>query len=263
MWTWDIKRVIFIASAKRFFPVISVMGVWNVAKLGITVIVCFAFQWLPFCVIEGFNKELVPRCLAAWQHILHRVFPFHRGVFEDKVANVWCSVDSLGIIKFKKLFSQQQMALICLVATVVSIIPCCIDLFRSRPSQKKLLWALFNCSLSFFLFSFQVHEKSILWPLMPIARKSVPITAFCCNTLHSTFWRCTGPVLLVQFSCSLQVSILHGNISASTLMSDTKHVTIARTRQVASSLHAAFFGILPEQSALFWEGTADSSSPMA
>lgn len=28
--------------------------------------------------------------------------------------------------------------------------------------------ALFNSSMAFFLFSFQVHEKSILLPLMPL-----------------------------------------------------------------------------------------------
>lgn len=36
------------------------------------------------------------------------------------------------------------------------------------PTIRLLLVALFTSSLSFFLFSFQVHEKSILLPLMPL-----------------------------------------------------------------------------------------------
>jgi alpha-1,3-glucosyltransferase len=36
------------------------------------------------------------------------------------------------------------------------------------PTFSLLGHALFQCSLSFFLFSFQVHEKSILVPLLPV-----------------------------------------------------------------------------------------------
>jgi len=35
------------------------------------------------------------------------------------------------------------------------------------PTLSLLLYALLYSSLAFFLFSFQVHEKSILLPLMP------------------------------------------------------------------------------------------------
>ena len=45
------------------------------------------------------------------------------------------------------------------------------EIDRSRlpaPTFGLLGHALFQCSLSFFLFSFQVHEKSILVPLLPI-----------------------------------------------------------------------------------------------
>lgn len=36
------------------------------------------------------------------------------------------------------------------------------------PSRRRFLYAMINSSLGFFLFSFQVHEKSILLPLMPV-----------------------------------------------------------------------------------------------
>jgi hypothetical protein len=39
---------------------------------------------------------------------------------------------------------------------------------RPAPTIGLLPYALFNCSMAFFLFSFQVHEKSILVPLLPL-----------------------------------------------------------------------------------------------
>ncbi|KAG8830064.1 Glucosyltransferase-like protein [Serendipita sp. 399] len=38
---------------------------------------------------------------------------------------------------------------------------------RPAPTISLLAHSLFQCSLSFFLFSFQVHEKTILVPLLP------------------------------------------------------------------------------------------------
>jgi alpha-1,3-glucosyltransferase len=55
------------------------------------------------------------------------------------------------------------MAKVCLACTAVAIIPSSVNLiWNSR--KKKFLYALVNSSLAFFLFSFQVHEKSILIP---------------------------------------------------------------------------------------------------
>ena len=40
------------------------------------------------------------------------------------------------------------------------------DLLRRRPTPVRFTYALFNCSIAFFLFSYQVHEKGILMPLL-------------------------------------------------------------------------------------------------
>jgi len=37
-----------------------------------------------------------------------------------------------------------------------------------QPSTKGFLYCMFNSASAFFLFSFQVHEKSILMPLLPL-----------------------------------------------------------------------------------------------
>lgn len=42
--------------------------------------------------------------------VVHRIFPFARGLFEDKVANVWCVADLVLKIK-RHVTAAQQMRL--------------------------------------------------------------------------------------------------------------------------------------------------------
>lgn len=60
------------------------------------------------------------------------------------------------------------MAKICLMCTATAIIPSSFSLIF-RPTKKQFLYALINSSFAFFLFSFQVHEKSILLVALPAA----------------------------------------------------------------------------------------------
>lgn len=53
-----------------------------------------------------------------------------------------------------------------LFATLVSVLPACVTVFR-KPDARNLLLSTTNCAWGFFLFSFQVHEKSVLLPLVP------------------------------------------------------------------------------------------------
>lgn len=96
--------------------------------------------------------------------IIHRVFPFARGLFEDKVANAWCAVHT-----FYKLhrFEASLLQRMSLGATLGSILIPCILIFR-HPRASLLLPALSSVAWGFFLFSFQVHEKSVLLPLLPM-----------------------------------------------------------------------------------------------
>ncbi|XP_032456941.1 probable dolichyl pyrophosphate Man9GlcNAc2 alpha-1,3-glucosyltransferase [Nasonia vitripennis] len=122
--------------------------------VSLTVIVTFALIWAPFLTDRKVFMDTVLR-----------LFPLTRGIFEDKVANIWCAINVL--YKLRNNFSNLQLAQICLVSTTISLLPSSIDLFF-RPSREKFLLALINSSLSFFLFSFQVHEKSILLVAMPV-----------------------------------------------------------------------------------------------
>jgi alpha-1,3-glucosyltransferase len=96
--------------------------------------------------------------------LVHRVFPFARGLFEDKVANAWCAIHTFyKLNRFPSSLLQQAS----FAATLASIsIPCLIILRYPRPQL--LLLALSSSAWGFFLFSFQVHEKSVLLPLLPM-----------------------------------------------------------------------------------------------
>ncbi|KAK0558080.1 Glucosyltransferase-like protein [Tilletia horrida] len=207
--------------------------------------------------------------------VIHRIFPLARGIFEDKVANIWCFLSVLPVVprplRPKELFSVQALARLSMVTTVLVIIPGCVQLFwagaetvrvemevdevqqrkgkallngldgqtkphfaasikapssydgasvmgavlqtpiktprhrgsmsttsatpmkhsstnNANPGNRSLLpqqpkqqasicpspaarilpYALLSTSMAFFLFGFQVHEKSILLPLLPL-----------------------------------------------------------------------------------------------
>merc|ERR1719233_1316232 len=81
--------------------------------------------------------------------VVRRVFPFNRGLFEDKVANVWCSLQP--ILRLKEVVNQAAVVNLCLATTVLSFLPDCYFLWR-RATPKNLLVCLVSTSLSFFLF---------------------------------------------------------------------------------------------------------------
>lgn len=104
-------------------------------------------------------------------YALHRIFPVARGIFEDKVANFWCA--SNVVIKWRHFFAPTGMARLATLATLVTLAPSTYLVLKS-PRHRLLPLALLASSLSFFLFSFQVHEKSILLPALPLLLLLLP-----------------------------------------------------------------------------------------
>ncbi|KAG5648420.1 hypothetical protein DXG03_004994 [Asterophora parasitica] len=128
-----------------------------------------------------------------------RIFPFARGLFEDKVANFWCA--SNVVFKWKRWADPARLVRWSAALTALGFLPGVGVLLRAgfvfkvptqtvtaeasssssahdsgkakeerkeTPFLPLLPYALLNSSMSFFLFSFQVHEKTILLPLLPI-----------------------------------------------------------------------------------------------
>ncbi|KAA0203193.1 hypothetical protein HAZT_HAZT005819 [Hyalella azteca] len=125
----------------------------KLATIGGTVVLVFVILWSPYLTsIESLTQ------------LMNRVFPINRGLFEDKVASVWCSLSIA--IKFKELVNNFQMAKLCLVTTGLLSLPSCINLFQNG-TIAHFKYSLVNVSFIFFLFSFHVHEKSILLVAIP------------------------------------------------------------------------------------------------
>ncbi|KAJ7986298.1 hypothetical protein DPEC_G00338480 [Dallia pectoralis] len=129
-------------------------GLFLLVKIGVTVLVTFALCWFPFLADPGQTAQ-----------VLHRLFPVARGLFEDKVANTWCSLNVL--LKIKTILSSDTQLYLSLAATLLAVLPSSIKLL-TKPTLWQFKLALVNSSLAFFLFSFQVHEKSILLPALPV-----------------------------------------------------------------------------------------------
>ncbi|CAF0791522.1 unnamed protein product [Rotaria sp. Silwood1] len=132
-------------------------------SLGLVVITTFFIIWIPVLRHEP---------LA----VIKRLFPFERGLYEDKVANFWCTINL--IVKLRSKFEHGTLAKLCLLTTSLSILPSCYMLFR-RPTVRNFYISLFNVSLCFYLFSFQVHEKTILLPCLPLILLSATYPAEC------------------------------------------------------------------------------------
>lgn len=126
----------------------------SLARVGLAVIATFAVVWWPF--------------LGSWESVvavLHRLFPTQRGLYEDYVANFWCA--SSRLIKWKQLLTQPQLVRACTLATLAALLPSAVTQVV-HPSRKGFVLCMANSALAFFLFSYQVHEKSVLLPLLPL-----------------------------------------------------------------------------------------------
>jgi len=169
-----------------------------------------------------------------------RIFPFSRGLFEDKVANFWCF--SNIAFKWRNVASSGALMKLSTVFTAAGFMPAVVGLLRTGfslrivddpalstapgvstgkdvptvdetvphteqesrgaragadngqenevsttgpgPLFPLLLLSMLTSSISFFLFSFQVHEKTILVPLLPLTLIMVGAPA----SAESTTW---------------------------------------------------------------------------
>jgi alpha-1,3-glucosyltransferase len=140
--------------------------------LGLAVMGCLmlAICFAPLCrysdsVPSMFSEECKDVLISA----VMRLFPFERGLFEDKVANVWCALSV--VLRSLRSLPIEMLLQMSLCAVILSLLPVGVLSLsakkRASTSIDVLLWCLFCSSIGFFLFAYQVHEKQILLPLLP------------------------------------------------------------------------------------------------
>uniref|UniRef100_A0A8C7AUB0 Alpha-1,3-glucosyltransferase n=1 Tax=Neovison vison TaxID=452646 RepID=A0A8C7AUB0_NEOVI len=126
-------------------------------KLSCTVVASFILCWLPFFTEREQTLQ-----------VLRRLFPVDRGLFEVCLStfSLLLSINTiLHTGKTNVLFLFFFFFSFCF--TFLSLLPACIKL-TLKPSPRGFRFTLVSCALSFFLFSFQVHEKSILLVSLPV-----------------------------------------------------------------------------------------------
>lgn len=164
--------IFFYILSKLFTPkktLSSTIASFNIGKLiliGTTVLLTVIIMVSPFILASPTYTEAA----GLIKQILVRMFPFERGLFEDKVANFWCT--SNLVIKYNKIFTNEQLKLLSLAFTLASILPPCLMCFyknikRTSVPPALVIYGFSATAWGFFLFSFQVHEKSVLVPLIP------------------------------------------------------------------------------------------------
>ena len=97
--------------------------------------------------------------------VFNRIFPVHRGIFEDKVATFWCTLNI-----FLKLNRYLKTEFLFYLALLFTFLGCSIpiySIFRTEKiTQKICSQCFFVVSFAFYLFSFHVHEKTIIIPVL-------------------------------------------------------------------------------------------------
>ena len=125
----------------------------RLVQYGATTIACFMLIWSPYLISGN------------WQQVMKRIFPIKRGLWEDKVSNFWLFVNLF--IKVRTVASEQVLAFAS-IGIIGAILMALAIIWVYKPNIK-FMHAEFICSMTFFLFAFQVHEKTLLLPLVPFA----------------------------------------------------------------------------------------------
>jgi alpha-1,3-glucosyltransferase len=126
--------------------------VGEVVKYGTIVIITSLLIWLPWL---GSTEDL--------QTVLAAIFPVHRGLYQLKVGNFWCITDTF--LNWERHFNKSTLVALCFLTSLLASVPSMLSLIL-RPTRKALVMGFATISLTFFMFSYHVHEKSILLPLL-------------------------------------------------------------------------------------------------
>lgn len=146
--------VFFFVLLRKCFFYEKYSFIAHFTQLGLVVITTFGLLWSPFCIFHS-NSET---CTDALLQILHRIFPFNRGIFEDKVANLWY-VASV-VFDYRTVFPIEVMARMSLALTLLMLAPIGWNLMVRRITPIRFLLALTNSALVHFI-AIRLEQSSI------------------------------------------------------------------------------------------------------
>lgn len=124
--------------------------------VGLSVIITFGILWSPFCFFRDVENET---CISSMLHVLVRLFPFSRGIFEDKVANFWYTLSI--VFDFRTSIDSSVLSKLSVLLTLLLLSPTLAYLLRFSLTAYSMYIGLVNSALCFFLASFQVCTSNI------------------------------------------------------------------------------------------------------
>jgi hypothetical protein len=111
----------------------------------------------PFCIYMVMKSD----CQSGYGfslQVLSRLAPLERGLYEDYVANFWCSTSLL--VKWKQFFSIPMLARLAMGMTIGASLPSMVQQILA-PSAEGFLFSMLNSSFAFYLFAFQDVGQSL------------------------------------------------------------------------------------------------------
>jgi alpha-1,3-glucosyltransferase len=132
----------------------------RIALLGLTVIGTIFITLIPLwwtCDYTGCVAERTG-------HVISRIFPFGRGLLEDYVANIWTIITPILRLRDMTELKQRFCGIASLLCTILGFSEV-FGVLLKRPNPRVFTLALAATSMSFYLFSWMVHEKAILLPV--------------------------------------------------------------------------------------------------
>ncbi|GAB5575143.1 dolichyl pyrophosphate Man9GlcNAc2 alpha-1 [Prionailurus iriomotensis] len=152
------------SQAHKLFMRTTVKRFVLLIKLACTVVASFILCWLPFCTEREQTLQ-----------VLRRLFPVDRGLFEDKVANIWCSFSIF--LKIKDILPHHFQIIISLLFYIFEPASCMCKINTSALFQRiqiysdmlplllkdELLMPLVVTTIAFFIAcatSFSIFEKT-------------------------------------------------------------------------------------------------------
>ena len=145
-----VLKKLFLENKKNFNALISLIYViiYTIITLIINSVI-----YLPWLKAEKLND------------VFSRIFPVQRGIFEDKVATFWCVLNMF--YKLNKNFNINNLIKLAFAFTLIGCSIALFSIYKINTLNKKICsQCFFIISLSFYLFSFHVHEKTIIIPFL-------------------------------------------------------------------------------------------------
>lgn len=92
--------------------------------LGAVFIALNVLLWKPWLFREDYSLDL-----DSAKQVWNRIFPVHRGIFEDKVSTFWCMLQYCTPFKPNTMLSRNTQFVMTMTTTIIACMPSCYNLW--------------------------------------------------------------------------------------------------------------------------------------